>query len=344
MKKQLSKIIAMTLVCAMTLPSAVFASSTAPTLSGNTPNSSVSGDITISGNGTVDRATYNLILPSNLDFAVDSFEVNGNGQIYGVDYPIVNASQFPVKVGITISSNSRSAVLVESDSDKLDSLSANRTAYLAAYVPANISVASVSAGAVSVNTISGNFTNVSANTAFPVLSGNAAEFSFKLGKLASPGADLSKSNVATFSWTGKVNTATKWADGDLSVESAFTITGLSSEAFTDLGSNSDNNLAGGGGGSTSIVGASSKTGAGGSAPITFDVNLGNATRVSSITFKNASGVDTPLAASNYKFTPNDDGKTAELKFVSAYVSTLGASKDFTVTFDNEKVLKVSITR
>lgn len=245
MKKQLSKIIAMTLVCAMTLPSAVFASSTAPTLSGNTPNSSVSGDITISGNGTVDRATYNLILPSNLDFAVDSFEVNGNGQIYGVDYPIVNASQFPVKVGITISSNSRSAVLVESDSDKLDSLSANRTAYLAAYVPANISVASVSAGAVSVNTISGNFTNVSANTAFPVLSGNAAEFSFKLGKLASPGADLSKSNVATFSWTGKVNTATKWADGDLSVESAFTITGLSSEAFTDLGSNSDNNLAGG---------------------------------------------------------------------------------------------------
>lgn len=261
MKKQLSKIIAMTLVCAMTLPSAVFAS-TAPVLSGNTVNPSVSGDISISGNGSVDTATYNLILPSNLDFAVDRFEVAGNGQIYGVDYPIANASQFPVEVKISISSNNGSASvnMVETATDSaLASDSANYAVYMAAYVPSSISVASVSGGAVSSNTISGNYASISDNEAIPVTSSNNAEFSFKLDKLASVSSNVSISNCATFSWTGKVNGATEWATGDIAVDSAFTFRGLASDAYKNLESNSSNNLVSGSGGKSVTISKAAAT-------------------------------------------------------------------------------------
>lgn len=274
MKKQLSKVIAMTLVCAMTLPSAVFAS-TAPSISGNTPGSAVSSNsANISGNGVVDQSTYNLMLPSDLDFAIDRFEVNEAGQIYGVDYPIVNASNFPVKVDLAVTVSSNVADFVSANDLKLSSTSANHAIYMAAYVPDRIAVDSVSAGAVSSNTVSGNYTSVSDNVVFALDSAEPTTFSFKLDKLADiSSSNLSVSNCATFTWTGAVNSQTEWADGDVSVDGAFTFYGLAKNAYEAVESDTGNNLVTGAAGAE-VTDVTYTRSAGGNAEFTVSVDSG----------------------------------------------------------------------
>lgn len=253
MRKSLfKKAIALALVCAMTLPSALVASAatsdTAPSLNGNTPGAATSANQTeVSGNGSVDTATYNVILPSNLDFAVDQFAVSEKGQIYGVNYPIVNASPMAVKITVSVSNNSApaKATLVDADDPALDSETDSNAAFLAAKIPTAVSVsANVSANAVAGDTISGNYIPDS-DTIIAITSANATEFGFKLAKYAT-GSDLSANNCATFTWTGKVNSSHTWTNGDLQLKGTFKLTGLSPAVADQISADADNNLIGGG--------------------------------------------------------------------------------------------------
>lgn len=262
MRKSLfKKAVALALVCAMTLPSALVASAaptqsaTAPTLSGNTPDTPISGNQQeVSGNGSVDTATYNVILPSNLDFAIDRFEVSDRGQIYGVDYPIVNASPMAVKVNVSVSNNNSNATFVDADNPDLISEEDTNAAFLAAWVPSEVSVsANVSANAISGDTISGNYTDN--ENVFAITSANGTygtEFGFKLAKYTD-NADLSANNCATFTWTGKVNSTHDWVDGDLKLKGVFTLLGLGTETAAEIQANADNNLIAGGTSGTSAT-------------------------------------------------------------------------------------------
>lgn len=244
MKKQFSKVIAASLTCAMLLPSAVFASTAgAPTLSGNVPDNTVSGDTTISGDSVVNTAIYNVILPSDLDFAVDKFEIAGKEQIYGEDYPIINASAFPVRVDLSVSSTSLSGQLVSENDARLTEKDAGKYFYLTTIVPEEVNVATVSAGDVAAGTISSNST--SANSVFPVATGAPAELAFALDGLADPATDtLSTNNAATFTFGGKVNPYEDWKDKDLSLETAFTLIGLSRDGYTAADPDAKNNMIG----------------------------------------------------------------------------------------------------
>lgn len=283
MRKTLKKAVALALVCAMTLPSALVASAAPadqPTLNGNPDQATSSNDITISGNAVVDTTTYHVVLPADLDFAVDQYNVAGNGQIYGVSYPIMNASDLAVKVTVTVSDNSANANLVDSiTDDALMSESANNVAYIAAIVPKSLNIDSVSAGNISANTISGNYAG-SENT-FAVTAGSPTEFGFKLAKYDTENAPvLSSNNCATFSWTGKVNSATAWADGDISVKATFKMTGLSPDTEATIVADADNNLIAGGGGGSSTTGVFDRSQA---APVTYNLALPTGVTVSGIT-------------------------------------------------------------
>lgn len=307
MRKSLfKKAIALALVCAMTLPSALVASAapgdgTTPNLSVST-NSGISANSTeVSGNGVVDTTTYNVILPASLDFAVDKFEVSSKGQIYGVDYPIVNASKMAVKVSVKIVDDSSDAAFVDSADDPsllTETVSGNAPVYLAAFVPKSLNIDTVSANAVSGNTISGNYAD-SDNT-FAVTSANGTEFGFKLAKYAD-GANLSSNNCATFTWTGKVHAAKEWHDGDISVKSTFKLTGLSPEVADGITADADNNLITGGGGSTSGKSATFDRRA--AAPVVFKfAKPSDATGIASIALAN--NPSELIAASNYTYTNN----------------------------------------
>lgn len=283
MRKSLfKKAIALALVCAMTLPSALVASAapgdgTTPNLSVST-NSGISANSTeVSGNGVVDTTTYNVILPASLDFAVDKFEVSSKGQIYGVDYPIVNASKMAVKVSVKIVDDSSDAAFVDSADDPsllTETVSGNAPVYLAAFVPKSLNIKAVSANAVSGNTISGNYAD-SDNT-FAVTSANGTEFGFKLAKYAD-GNNLSSNNCATFTWTGKVHAAKEWHDGDISVKSTFKLTGLSPEVADGIVADEDNNLISGSGNTKFTFSRTNP------ANVEYKINAPGATGVTAIT-------------------------------------------------------------
>lgn len=284
MRKSLfKKAIALALVCAMTLPSALVASAapgdgTTPNLSVST-NSGISANSTeVSGNGVVDTTTYNVILPASLDFAVDKFEVSSKGQIYGVDYPIVNASKMAVKVSVKVVDNNSNAVFVDSADDPsllTETVSGgNAPVYLAAFVPKTLNIDPVSANAVSGNTISGNYDD--SESTFAVTAADGAEFGFKLAKYED-GKVLSANNCATFTWTGKVHAAQDWVDGDIAVKSTFQLTGLSPKVADGIVADEDNNLISGSGNTKFTFSRTNP------ANVEYKINAPGATGVTAIT-------------------------------------------------------------
>ena len=70
---------------------------------------------TITGDSTVDNVTVNVILPTNLNFALDplGLDTTGENQIATQDFFFVNQTFAPVKVSVAISAaTSGGAVLV----------------------------------------------------------------------------------------------------------------------------------------------------------------------------------------------------------------------------------------
>lgn len=251
MKKQWSKIIAMALVCAMVLPTAAFGSTPGFSVSGNGMSGSSSGG-TVSGDGQVDPSTYNVVIPTKMNFAINPFGIDNKSQIYGTDYPVINLSPFAVRVDVSISANKASGVSVNfatTDSDSTLTTGTDKAAYLTAYVPAKLTInGTVSSGSVSSNTVSGDYvTSASANKAVVVTDTTPGVIGFALAKYDTTSNTVSKNNASTFTFSGKVNSAANWANGDFSVVGDFTFSGLQPENYNALTIDPENNFVAGGG-------------------------------------------------------------------------------------------------
>lgn len=89
MKKLFKKLTAVSLVVAMLVaPTGVFAQTDATAASTKT----------VTGNNTAVNPIYKVSLPTTLVFAIDAFNLNGNGEVSSNNYAIINRSNVPVQV------------------------------------------------------------------------------------------------------------------------------------------------------------------------------------------------------------------------------------------------------
>ena len=79
----------------------------------------------ITATTTVDSPIINVVVPSTFTFALNNYEIGGKSQIYSDDFKIVNKSNVPVNVGVTVATTVKSASLVDDASKVLNNGTAN---------------------------------------------------------------------------------------------------------------------------------------------------------------------------------------------------------------------------
>ncbi len=205
---------------------------------------------TITGDSTVDDVTPSVVVPMNLDFALDPLELNviSGSQVATTDYFFINKTKTPVKVAVDLTlSTTSSSVTVIGDPSTLspyDTEVTTKDIYFAA-----LGATGITGGAISFTTTSGSITakgtysSTSAALAAFNTTDKKASLAFALDKATdtdTTGAALAINNkgVAAFQFYAKMNTYADWKDGDISIGGAYTLTALSATTYKNYTDNS----------------------------------------------------------------------------------------------------------
>lgn len=99
---------------------------------------------TITGESDVKDPIYCVVVPTTLEFSVDAFEQGQRSQIYSADFPIINKSNVNVKVDVALkvegASGQNVTFVSKADDVTTDGSSTAREVYIAASVPAAVTV------------------------------------------------------------------------------------------------------------------------------------------------------------------------------------------------------------
>jgi hypothetical protein len=212
---------------------------------------------TIPGNSTVTDVALNVLLPTNLNFAINPFNVGNTGQITSAGYRIINRTvAVPVKVEFEIEAilhttvgQLRANTTVEDGvfdpNDSALNANANKLLYFAA-----LSAITDGTTAPAHNGTGGTFAYPFTGTTNTITDNNlAAPFAHEAGPadehLANIGFVLAgaasetalatgTTGIAAFRFVGVLNTYAPWVANDVSVSGAYTITPLLGATYTNL--------------------------------------------------------------------------------------------------------------
>lgn len=200
----------------------------------------------IPGSSTLTEVPLNVILPLNLNFAIDPFDFAGKGQINSPGYAIVNKTGIAVKVTFDIEATAAGVTFVADPTTlkPADSTEDSKNAYFATLAAASVSPAptfdSPKQGTYTYDTVAAD--TVVANdaaTGFDATDKDA-KIVFILDKAteSDPGESgidtlaTSTGGVGAFKFTGFLNTYAEWEANSISVLGAYTIVPLGTDAYT----------------------------------------------------------------------------------------------------------------
>lgn len=201
----------------------------------------------ISGVGAVVNVPLNVVVPTNLNFALDPLQFTGGSaqlsQVQSVDYRMANRSAVPVLVGFDLTATAAAGVALVDSPNALDH-GLNVTARAAHF--GMIGATSVTSGPPTfADPSEGTMVYNRATDGTQVFFGPAAatgattsdaRIEFLLGAATGePPATLAASNrgVASFQFYAELNTYATWAANDISVAGNFTLTGINAAHYGD---------------------------------------------------------------------------------------------------------------
>ena len=133
MKNKVLKVLLATMLMVSMVGTTVMAAET-------TETSTTTGG-TITGTSTVENPVYKLVVPANLNFAIDPFEQGGQtgSQIYSTDRQLINKSNVPVRVDLQITATAADGVSLKTAAEvatvEANTADTSKVAYLAVEVP-----------------------------------------------------------------------------------------------------------------------------------------------------------------------------------------------------------------
>lgn len=249
MKKKLFAALVAVMMLAALVPTAVFAA--------DETGKDDSG--TIGGNSTVDTVTKNVVVPLNLNFALNPLEIGEpeGGQINDTSYTIVNKTLAPVKVGFDLTIEAAADVTVVGDPKTLkpDDISAtDKNIYMALMGASGITYTGTDfTKVVEETTLAFDSAKTSTLAPFSASSGigeddaegsiafvltaaeKAAAEDLVAGKLPATATEA----IAGFQLYGKLNTYAAWKASDVKLTGTYTLVALRSGTFTDLRADND---------------------------------------------------------------------------------------------------------
>lgn len=203
-----------------------------------TVNTGTTGDGStgsIGGDSTVLNPEFKVVLPMDIDFAIDPFELSDDSlldgnQITGAVYPIANKTEAPVKVKFDFTTTLESDISFVADPTTLspdDDTVTDKNLYFAALGAKTI-------------TEDGNdvdeatFDEEENGTLIPFAEDGTASTAFVLA--AGDGTDIATGGTGTaaFTFYGVLNSYAKWEDGDITVEANYTLSALRPSTYTAL--------------------------------------------------------------------------------------------------------------
>jgi len=231
--KTLAVLLAVLLILA-TIPAAAFAEDQEPTG-------------TIPGGSTVDSVTLNVVLPTNLNFALDPLELNvtSGSQIATTDYFIINQTAAPVKASFEITATLTEEVTLVDDVEELDkddTSATDKKIYFGALGATGITVNDLEFGYEfgSGTDPEGSY-DATAGTLVPFsVDEKKATIEFALNKATKEETEsegeadtLAADNkgVAAFQFYGELNTYADWQANDITVSGAYTLIPLRASTY-----------------------------------------------------------------------------------------------------------------
>jgi hypothetical protein len=225
---KITAVAATILLLATVLPTAAFADGT--NQSGN-----------VGGSGDVTEVVLNVVVPTNLSFALDPFQVGDvtgtNGQIASTDYVVVNKSTVPVQAAYfleVVPGGGVDVVATIASADRIDPAKVDKKIAIAALAaktvatpPTDFATAPAGAAFTYDQATASTKLNFDAST-------KKANMVFVLGK-ATDGADpddepdtLAAANkgVASFQFYAELHTYADWEEGDVNVKGVYSLTPL----------------------------------------------------------------------------------------------------------------------
>lgn len=190
---------------------------------------------TIPGESVVKNAIINVVLPTNIDFAVNPLQlgtVTGDSQVTSTDYRVTNKSDAPVRVSFDITATLGSGVTLVSSKSELtpDQLTgADKDVYFAALGAKSFKDTTVPTWA---DPTLGTYVYDSAEAGTLSVfdpDTSKAEISFLLGAATGTPLDAlaaDEAGVASFQFYAELNTYAGWLANDISVSGAYTLTGI----------------------------------------------------------------------------------------------------------------------
>lgn len=167
------------------------------------------GSSNIDATTGVENPTISVTVPTSLNFVIDPYETDSKGQIYSDDAIITNASDVAVKVDVKVTPTLGGGVnlVAKGDVNTTDTADTDKDIYLAL----KTAKAADSTPAV---------TDWADESTYSVVKTTGTTVSVKLDKA---GGTLLTTGLGV---TGAANPIAAWATGDVTVNFAFTVTGL----------------------------------------------------------------------------------------------------------------------
>jgi len=196
---------------------------------------------TLEGEGTVEEVSFKVVVPTDLAFAIDPFELTAsatsgvtNSQIIGGDYKFLNKTIAPVKIGFNFTMTDKNGgasgvALVADPSAELspdDDTVTTKKAYLAV----------IGAKSVDDNTVANpQYDITSDGTLVPFSTDGKASTAFVLAN-STDGTNVAAGTVgvASFTFYGVLNSYAKWEDKDITISADYTLTALRPTTYTTL--------------------------------------------------------------------------------------------------------------
>lgn len=123
-----------TTLMAVTLCTAMLGS-TALAANGELGETELTTGSTITGDSGVENPTYKIVVPTQLDFAVDPFEQKGQSQIYSKDFYMVNKSNVPVQLDCAVTLTAGTDVTIKDNADDVTETNNDKLIYMEAEIP-----------------------------------------------------------------------------------------------------------------------------------------------------------------------------------------------------------------
>ncbi len=196
---------------------------------------------TIEGDSTVTNPVFKFLVPTEVDFAFNPFEIGDVGsQITSGDLYVINKSSIPVQVSFDYKLTAASGVIVESSASDVTTTTEDKEMFMTAVPAATVSAAT--SGSALATT--GSAITWSTSAAVLSTTGTDANITYQLDKANFTDADSdgiddedeftsvdASKSVAAFRFKGALNPNAAWAASDATIEVAYTIKGVTTTAY-----------------------------------------------------------------------------------------------------------------